>query len=254
MKYVSIRTMPPSNTYYQPPVVPQQPMPGMPIEPPTPPRKPKQPVILIVAFVIALLLLASAGAFAFWAYAQMQDYKNNSDKKSATAVEIANKKQKEELEKEFAELEKTPNKTYTSPAQDGSISFAYPKTWSSYIIEADGNIPLDGFFQPNFVPNVAGDQNAYALRMQLLAQDYNSVLSQYQNNIKKGTLKSTPYVDQNVKGAATGVRLDGQLSSTKQGSMIIIPIRDKVFKLWTENNTTINDFNNTVLKTLTYSP
>lgn len=240
--------------YYQPPVTPQPPVFDE-LGELKEPKKPKPPVILIVAFVISLLLLISAGAFAGWAYMQMQDYKSNSDKKSAIAVEVANKKQKEQLQKDFAEAEKNPNKTYTSPPQDASITFAYPKTWSSYVVEQNtGNMPLDGFFQPDFVPNVAGDLNSYALRMQLLTQDYSSVLNQFQGNIKKGTLKSTPYIDQNVKGAETGVRLDGQLTTTKQGSMIIIPIRDKVLKLWTEDNKMMSDYNNIVLKTLTYSP
>lgn len=242
--------MQPNNIYYQPPAQ-NDPLVGV----TNVPKKPKKSIFTIIIIVLLILLFLGASAFAVWAFMQRQDYKNNSDKKAAAAVEIANKKLKEELDKQFAEAEKNPNKTYTSPSQDGNISFAYPKTWSSYVVEQNtGAMPLDGFFQPNFVPNITGDLNTYALRMQLLAQDYNSILLQYQSNIKKGTLKSTPYTDQNVKGSAVGVRLDGQLTPTKQGSMIVIPIRDKVLKLWTENSNMQGDFNNVVLKTLTFSP
>ena len=56
-------------------------------------------VLLTIAFIGALI-------FAFWAFGQMRDYKNNSDKKAAAAVAVAEKSQKEKLAAEFAEQEK----------------------------------------------------------------------------------------------------------------------------------------------------
>lgn len=211
---------------------------------------------LIISLAIAILLLVATLIFAFWAYNKMKDYKDNTDQKISVAVKTANSEQKQQLETHFAEEQKNPNKTYTSPSQYSSVKVVYPKTWSAYVVEqiSNTNMPVDGYFYPDFVPGINLDGINYFLRIQIVGDSYSNILNQYSSQIKQGTLRATPFIPEQVKGATAGVRLDGKLDQNKNGSMVILPVRDKVLKIWSENNSAINDFNNTVLKNLSYSP
>ena len=224
---------------------------GVPVQLP----KDQKPVGLIVGFVVTLLLFVAALVFGFWAFGQMQDYKNNADKKSAVAVAAANAEQKKTLDAEYAEKEKSPFTSYTSPSQFGSVKLVYPKTWSAYVSEGNATSnPVDGFFNPAFVPDVAGDKNSYILRVQVSSTPYQATVNSYADKVKQGKITVTAFKPEQVKDATPGVRLDGQINNTKSGAMVILPLRDKTLKIWTENPNALNDFNNTVLKNLTYSP
>lgn len=236
--------------YGQQPMMTPPPMGNVPVQLPKDPK----PVGLIVGLIIAVLLFIAAAVFGLWAFTQMQDYKNNSDKKAAVAVATANEAQKKDLEAQFAEQEKSPNKTYTSPAQYGSVALVYPKTWSAYAVESDNSSqPVDVYFYPNFVPNVAGKNNYY-LRMQELSASYESTLKTYQDKAKQGTVTISTFTPALVKNATPGVIISGQLETDKKGTLVILPVRDKTLKIWTESDAAAGDFTNTVLKNLTYSP
>jgi hypothetical protein len=92
------------------------------------------------------------------------------------------------------------------------------------------------------------------LRLQISDGSYQTAVDQYQNQIKQGTLTAVPYTATLVEGASVGVRLTGQLTPTKQGAMVIVPLRDKVLKIWTETEAGIADFDNYVIANLTFSP
>lgn len=215
--------------------------------------KDKPPTGLYISLGIAVFLLVVTLVFGIWAFMQMQDYKTNSDKKSAVAVTVANTEQKKQLDAQYAEQEKSPLKTYTSPSQYGSVKIVYPKTWSAYIVElASGSNPVDAYFYPDFVPNVAAKNN-YSLRMQITSASYKTEVDQLNSNVKQGKITVIAYKPEQVKDATVGVRVDGQIANDKKGAMVILPVRDKVLKIWTENDSAMADFNN-VLKNLTYSP
>ena len=234
----------------QPPVQTPPPTMGVPVQLPKDPK----PVGLIVAFVIVLLLFVGSLVFALWAFGQMQDYKNNSDKKAVAAVAVANEAQKKALEAEFSEKEKSPFTSYTSPSQYGSVKLVYPKTWSAYVAEGTNSAnPIDGYFNPNFVPSTTG-KNSYILRAQIVSQPYQSVVATYNDRAKQGKITVTAYKPEQVASTTPGVRLDGQIDTDKTGAMVILPLRDKTLKIWTENQAAVADFNNTVLKNLSYSP
>jgi hypothetical protein len=222
------------------------------------PYKPgsKSNIKFFVIIGVLILLLVGLIIFAMVTFGQMQDYKNNSDQKSAKAVKEAKAEQEKILKAAFAEAEKEPLKSYTSPSAFGSVKILYPKTWSAYILEnsSDGT-PVDGYFYPDFVPNTSSDKkNNFALRIVINNNRYQAELQKHQSNLKLGKTTSTTFKPQNVADAPIGVRLDGIINSGKKGSMVILPLRDKVLKVWTENQANQNDFNNFVLKNLTYSP
>jgi hypothetical protein len=208
---------------------------------------------LLPITVALLLLFVLSVAFGFWAFASMQDYKNNSDKKSAAAVKVALADQQKKLEAEFAEREKSPVKTYQGPSSYGSVKIMYPKTWGAYVDESgEGDAQLDAYFNPNFVPGL-DTETANALRVQVMEEKYNDVLEEYKDQVSTGELKASPYAADQVK-SVVGIRLNGKVSENFRGSIILLPLRDKTLKIWTEKEQNIADLNNIVLKNLTFSP
>lgn len=206
---------------------------------------------LIIPLILVSLLLVAAGGFGIWAYMSRQDYKDNSDQKAAAAVEVAEQKTSTAKDNEFAEKEKLPLKDYAGPAAYGSVVVKYPKTWSAYVSEkSSGNAPIDGYFHPGFVPAVDG-KISYALRMQVVNTNYVQALKQYDSRVKNGSLKAAAYVPAKQQ-TVTGTRFDGQVETDKTGVLIVLPLRDKTLKIWTESTDFINDFNNNILPNFTF--
>lgn len=229
---------------------------GLPMGPPPtqlPPDKPsKWPII---GFVITLLLLVVALVFSGYAYSKMLDYKNNSDAISAKAVKVANEAQKKELEAAFAEQEKSPLKSYTTSEAYGSVKIVYPKTLARYVSDGGSN-PVDLYFFPDYIPGIS-DKNIYSLRVQVLNSKYTTMSNDYNGAAKAGTVKVSAFLPEQMaddKNAIAGIRIDGQISSGKKGSKVMLPLRDKTIVIWTESEAGVKDFNEFVLKNLTYSP
>lgn len=209
---------------------------------------------LLVPLIVAILLLVGAGSFAVWAYGSRQDYKNHSDQKAAAAATAASQKTSADDAAQFAETAKKPLKPYKGPEAYGSIVINYPKTWSAYVVEVNsGGTPVDGYFQPDVVPSSQNLTFPFALRLQVVATAYDQVLKQFAPLVQQQKIKVTPYSPALVKGV-NGVRVDGQIVTNKQGSMVVLPFRDKTLKLWTESNDFEADFNNNILPNYTFSP
>lgn len=211
----------------------------------------------IVMIIAMILLLIGTMGFATWAYLSRQDYKTNSDVKSAEAVVQAEELQKTKLEAEFVERDKLPYDVYSSPASAGSMKITYPKTWSAYVDESgQANGPVNGFFAPGFVPNTIGIDNIFALRVQVKNTSYDNELKQYDAFIKSGTIRLSPYRAPLVP-SVLGSRLDGAIvpgSLRVNGSLVMFPLRDKTIMIWTESETYIPDFEVAVLANLTFIP
>lgn len=215
--------------------------------------KPRHPWGLIISLVLTVLLLLGALGFGGWSFARMQDYKNNSDKKSAEAVAKAEEALSKKKDAEFAEESKKPTKAYLGPATTGSVGFSYPKTWSAFVTAEDkASIPVEGYFHPDVVPGIQSD-TSFALRIQVLNQAYDQVLKQFESSVKTGKAKISAYRAPKVD-SVLGSRIEGAIAQNKQGYMVVLPLRDKTLKIWTEADTFRGDFDNTVLSTLTFSP
>lgn len=215
----------------------------------------KQFNLLIIPVVVLSVLLIAVSGFGFWAFTEMTDYKNNSDKKVADAVEVAKQTTSTQKDKEFVEKEKNPYRQYQGPATFGSVEFDYPKTWSAFITESnDGSsgTALNGYLHPNFVPGLQSGTD-FGLRFQVVGRPYSEVLQQYEGKIKQGKLKISPYKSPKVAGTL-GVRVDGEINNDQQDSMIVMPLRDKTLLVWTESAQYLNDFNTIVLPSLVFVP
>lgn len=219
-----------------------------------PAPKPKKSKKLVFGLILSIFLLVIFAVLTMVFYGQMQDYKTNSDQKSSVAVEQAKKEQEKQLNEQFAEKEKEPLKSYTGPANAAAVKIVYPKTWSLYTVEGPSGNTLNSYFNPNLVPNVANRDNLFALRLDVSVQPYANVLRTFESKVAKGEVKVTPFVASNVQGAETGVRIDGAITNNTTGSLVIIPVRDKTIQLWTESGNYTSDFDNFVLKNLTFNP
>ena len=207
----------------------------------------------LIAFVLTLVLLLGAVGFGFAMFSSRQDYKDNVDGKVAEAVQVAEQKLTEKKEAEFTEREKQPLKVYPGPEAYGSLKLSYPKTWAAYIDESGkGSNPLDGYLNPSFVPGVQANPTI-ALRFQVMNTSYATAAKNLEPQVKAGKIKTTPFVAPKVAGV-TGVRADGEIVSKKSGSMILLPLRDKTLKIWTESPQFIADFNDIIMANVTFIP
>lgn len=210
---------------------------------------------LLLPLIGAVVLLMVATIFAFWAFSGRQDYKNNSDKKVAAAVEVAKRDTQKADAAQYAEQAKSPYKTYVGPEAYGSINVVYPKTWSAYVVEHTGNTgtPMNNYFQPNAVPDVTDPNNAYALRVQVVSQTYSQVLNQFNGLAQTKKVVVSPYNLPKVP-SVIGARVDGQIAANKQGSMIVLPLRNVTLEISTESEAFLSDFNNIILPNISFSP
>jgi hypothetical protein len=210
--------------------------------------------ILLIPLILAIVLLIGAIGFGYWAFGERQDYKNNVDVKIADAVAVAQQQVSTQKDKEFAQKEKYPYDTYTGPSAYGSLIVKYPKTWSGYVATQNNGVnPINGYFHPGQVPSTTSLGSSFALRVSVAQQPYSAVLQQFQIYVKQGKTKAHAYRSPNVANVI-GTRFDGQIGPQKQGSMIVMPYREKTLELWTEDVSFRADFDNIILKNFSFSP
>lgn len=215
--------------------------------------KSHKPWVLIIALVITVLTLIGVGIWGFMMMQSRNDWQNNTQPKIDTAVAAAEQAQKEQLEAEFIEREKEPLVNYTGPSEFGTVSIDYPKTWSAYVDEAKkGSTPIDGYFHPGFVPGIESGIS-FALRLEVLESSYDNELDAYANAAEDGEVKVTPITLDKVPNVA-GSRIDGEVEKGKQGSVVLFPLRDKTIKVSVLTDTFIKDFNNIILKNMSFVP
>lgn len=204
--------------------------------------------------VVALLLVAAAG-FGTWAFMQRQDYKDNSDQKAAAAAEEARAATQVEEAAKYAEEAKNPLKTFVGSADFGGVTVQYPKTWSAYAVTGTSRsgTPLDAYFHPDVVPNVDAATSVFALRIEIVEQPYDQVLTGFSSGVQAGEVAVSPYTLPKVPGVI-GSRVSGQIESNKRGNMVLFPLRNVTLKVWTETDQFLADFDNTILPNLTFAP
>ncbi len=200
-----------------------------------------------VASIFLGILVLVFGSIMIWALVNYNDQKNNVDGKIAAGVELGKKEQKEADQLVFDEKEKEPLKEFIGPKDLGLVTFKYPKTWSVYTENngATGN-GYQAYMHPDAVPNT--QSNKFALRMSIVNQSYEQVLGQYSPLVKQGQLRSSTV----TTSGFNGTRLDGNFSQTVQGSAVVFKIRDKTLILRTDLTSFQPDFDEKIVKTLTF--
>jgi len=203
----------------------------------------------IVAIVLLVVALIGVSGLAVWAYLNYNEQKTNVDGKISKAVALAEKTQKTADENEFLEREKEPNREFIGPADYGSLSFSYPKTWSLYVAQNGTNSSgYEAYLHPISVPAVASQTERFALRVTIQNMQYEQVMQTYQALVQTGDLKSSA-IKVNGQSAA---RLDGKITPDVRGSLVVFKIRDKTVTLRTDANTFKKDFDK-LIKTVRFN-
>lgn len=207
--------------------------------------------LLIPTIILGVLVLVFGG-LAIWAFSNYTDQKTNVDAKVSAAVTQAKSDVTSQDAKAFVEKEKLPNLKFSGPAELGSVTFMYPKTWSVYIDRdnpAQGGDQFEAYLQPGVVSPLSGN-TPYALRVSISTRQYSSVLNDFSSQVKKGTLTSSPV----TLSGQTGTRFDGAFSDTITGAMIVMQIRNQTLQIYTQSPPFLTDFNTTILPTLKFNP
>lgn len=208
--------------------------------------------MLLIPLIAATVLLIAAISFGGWAFSSRQDYKDHSDRKSAIAASAAVKATQASDATKYAEEAKNPLKQFVGPSQYGSITAHYPKTWSGYVIQNSAT-PLSAYFMPDVVGDIQNQDAAYALRIQVISQSYASALQLYDAQVQSKKVTVAPYSLPKVP-SVVGSRIDGQISTHNQGTVIVIPLRNLTMLISTESQNFEPDFNNIILPNLSFSP
>lgn len=209
---------------------------------------------LLIPLILSVVFLLSAIGFGIWAYMGMQDYKLNVQPKIDQAVAIAEEKTKTAKDAEFIEKEKSPVRTYKAGQTAGSLVITYPKTWSAYVEESDkANELVNGYFHPSYVP-AANSGTDFALRVEIVSTSYDQELKQLEGKAKSGKVKISAFKAPKMPEGLVGARIDGEINTGQQDSMVMFPLRDKTIKVSTESAQFLGDFNNIVLANLTFEP
>jgi hypothetical protein len=106
---------------YQGPNIFAPPPPGG--QPPKPHKLSKLPIVLAILFLLTTITFA---ALAFKYYGEMTSYRDDYQAKAAKDVAKAKEEQKQLLEAEFAEKEKSPTRTYQTQASAASVKNCLP--------------------------------------------------------------------------------------------------------------------------------
>ncbi len=202
---------------------------------------------LILSNIITGLMVVVLTGLTIWFYLGYTDYKNNADRKVSVAVDNAKKLQQKDDETIYLEREKLPTRLFSGPADLGSVSFQYPKTWSAYVAKQSSE--LEAYLYPSVVPPVSNTQ-PFAVRVTVEAKAYDLSIKVYDQLVKRGDLRSNPVT---IEGFS-GIRLDGKFTKEREGSAVIFKVRDKTLTVATDASAYKGDFDNTILKSLKFNP
>lgn len=117
----------------------------------------------------------------------------------------------------------------------------------------NSNTPVDAYFHPDFVPNVADQDQSFSLRVQLVSQSYDQVLNAFNSSAKTGRVTVAPYKLPKVP-TIVGSIVQGQISPNKQGTVVILPLRNMTLKIWVDASQFAPDYNNIILPNISFTP
>lgn len=200
----------------------------------------------MVGTIGCLILFLIAGSLAIWVYMQYSHEKSNVDSKVAIEVAKGKSEQAESDQKKFSEEAKNPRIEFVGPSEYGRVSFMYPRTWSVYI-ENDGSNRGDykAYLNPVAVPSASNKASRFALRLEIINKNLDTVLNDYQSRLKKGELTSSSTEFNGI----SATRIDGTFEKELRGSVVLMKVRDKTIRFSTDADTFKPDFQ-TILGTV----
>ena len=211
--------------------------------------------LLSIFSTLITLLFIVVVCIAVVLYKDEHKYKNNSDQLVAAAVEAAKAQQQSADQTAFATESLQPLQPFIGPEAYGTVTLYYPKTYSAYIVVGNNSsMPVNGYFQPGYVPDTSNQANIFALRLEVNSETYDQVLAQFTNLAQRGSITISPYSLPKVP-SVIGVKITGAISqNVKNGIMIVLPLRTTTLQVWTEATQYDSSFNTLILPNLSFSP
>ena len=234
------------------PITPPQPV----LPPDVGPRKYGDPNSLIKTIAIVILGLTTIAFVCLFIYFLNQYNEVNTDIQSQIDVAVADAKdeQYQKDQKDFAEREKYPYKTFAGPVDYGELSFKYPKTWSVYIasdlLKTSGD--FEAYLNPGEVELISSKNSIYGLRVKIRDKAFETVVAEYQKALeKKNSNLSVESIT--LKNGTTANKYTGTIPNTEfSGYIIVFKIRDKTAILQTDSILFESDFNK-ILDSVTFN-
>ncbi len=184
---------------------------------------------MIILILVSILAVTFIGLF-IWKYLEWNTLKTNFDGEVEKSVAEAVAANTTKLEAEFLEREKYPYKTFAGPADYGSLSFEYPKTWNLYVgRDAVNGGDYEAYLNPGEVLPVSSN-TINALRVTILDQPYDTIVRNYDNSVKNGKLE----VETRNIGSTVGNVYTGEFSNGIHGVAALFKLRDKTVVLRTD--------------------
>lgn len=195
--------------------------------------------IIETVILIAMTLVAAIFIYLYFdKYFAYQEISTDVQSQIDSAVALARADTQTKMEEEFAVREKYPYKTFTGPADYGSLSFEYPQTWSWYTArDAATGGDYEAYLNPVEV-NPVSSQSINALRVTIRTIAFDSATTTYDNSVKNGTLQLST---RNVGGVLANV-YSGNLPNNIRGVLVMFKLRDKTVMLQTDSELFTGDF------------
>lgn len=207
-----------------------------------------------ISLILVSLIAIAAIVFGGWAFKGRQLYKNHADQLVSVAVANAQQSEQITLQHQYYLNSLKTVTSWSGPALYGGIYIEYPKTWSAYInTTGDGNVSIDDYFNPGFVPSIGTPSATYALRLELTNQSYTNVVASFSGLQRNGKVTIIPYDFPQVPNDI-GVLVSGQISQNQQGVMAIVPLRTSTIEVWTESPQYDSLLTSQIFKSVKFSP
>ncbi len=196
--------------------------------------------------VILLILVVVFGSMAFI----------NNNKISATLKQGQNEgatAQKKIDEEQFAKKLSTDFRTYTAPDAAGSFTIDIPKSWSLTTTPDDGGNTISGIAMPD---EVNTKLTQYALRFALAEKSLDSLKKPLDTLAQeKIVAKRKVTAEETTVSGINGFRYTGQIGpKIPNGTIVMVPLRDKTFTIQTDDNATYLDVFNAIVKNVHLNP
>lgn len=204
----------------------------------SPSKKTSNTIIETLLLVMVTIIAIVFAALYVQKYIEWDAISTDLNGRIDTAVTLAVAENTAKLESAFEEREKFPYKEFSGPADYGSFTFEYPKTWSVYIAkDAANGGDFEAYLNPREV-NPVSSSTINALRVRIRDTSFDSVARSYENSVKNGKLS---FKNQTVGGVLANI-YTGEISNNMRGAIMILKLRDKTVILQTDAEKFMDDF------------
>ena len=198
----------------------------------------------VAAILLILVMVFGAKAFI------------NDNKIAATLKQGQNEgatAQKKLDEEQFAKKLNADFRTYTAPEAAGSFTIDIPKSWSLTTTPEDSGNTISGIAMPD---EVNTKLTQYALRFALAEKSIDSLKKPLDTLAQeKVVAKRKITAEETTVSGIKGMRYTGQIGTKiPNGTIVMVPLRDKTFTIQTDDNATYIDVFNAIVKNVHLNP